>query len=219
VVARETKVSIEAVASAGTLITDSTVGTCSGLSVCGACWGSGLSGNYASEVSLLCVSVGDPKQGLTARLTSGPRHELQDLLLSSVVTVSELDVNLWFGLGRDININLNLRNCKVREGFEGILNRVRVLGCIQIVHVNLDGAGIVLATELVSKTQLEERFLGSAFELASQLLDVLTTIGITFGLRVVTFGTTTERAIIAFVTSITMALLVLEPRPVNTPSR
>jgi len=219
VVARKTKESIEAVASTGTLITDSTVGTGGGFSVCGAGWGSGLSGNYASEVSLRCVSVGDPKEGLTAGLTRGPRHELQQLLLSRVVTVSELDVNLWFGLGSDININLNLRNCKVREGFEGILNRVRVLGCIKIIHVNLDGAGIVLATELVNKTQLEERFLRSAFERASQLLEILATIGLTFGLRVITSGTLTERAIIAFVTSIAMALLVLEPRPVNTPSR
>jgi len=215
VVARQTEETIEAVASAGTLITDSTVGTGAGLSVIGACW-QGCSLNCASEVS---VSSGRAEEGLTARRASGLRHVRQNLLLSSVVTVSELDINFWGGLGTHVKINLNLRNCKVREGFEGILNRVRVFGCREIIHVNLDGAGIVLATELVSKTQLEERFLGTALERASQLLDVLTTIGITFGLRVVTFGTTTERAIIAFVTSITMALLVLEPRPVNTPSR
>jgi hypothetical protein len=215
VVARKTEETIEAVASAGTLITDSTVGTGAGLSVIGACL-QGCPLHFALEVSLLIIRA---EEGLTARLARGRRLVNQKLLLSSVVTVSELDINFWGGLGTHVKINLNLRNCKVRKGFEGILNRVRVLLCSERIHVNLDGAGIVLATELVSKTQLEERFLGTALERASQLLDVLTTIGITFGLRVVTFGTTTERAIIAFVTSITMALLVLEPRPVNTPSR
>lgn len=214
-VARKTEETIEAVASAGTLITDSTVGTGVGLSVIGACW-QGFSLDCASEVS---ASSGGPEEGLTARRARGPRHVSQNLLLSSVVTVSELDINFWRGRGSHVKINLNLRNCEVREGFEGILNRVRVLGCSEFFHVNLDGAGIVLATELVSKTQLEERFLCTALERASQLLDILATIGITFGLRVITSGALTERAIIAFVTSIAMALLVFEPRPVNTPSR
>jgi hypothetical protein len=135
------------------------------------------------------------------------------------VTVSELDINYWFGDISHVKINLNLRNCEVRQGFEGILDRVRVLGWTEFFNVNLDGAGIVLATELVSKTQLEERFLCTAMELASQLLDILATIGITFSLGVITSGALTERAIIAFVTSIAMALLILEQRPVNTPSR
>ena len=214
-VARQTEETIEAVASAGTLIADSTVGAGAGLSVIGAIrQGSPL--HCASEVS---VSSGRAEEGLTARRASGLRHVCQNLLLSSVVTVSELDVNFWVGLGSVIKVNLNLRNRKVRQGFEGILNRVRVFGCREIIHVNLDGAGIVLATELVSKTQLEERFLSTSCELASQPLDILTTIGITFGLGVVTSGALTERAIIAFVTSITVALLVLEQRPVNTPSR
>jgi len=215
VVARKTKETIEAVASTGTLITDSTAGTGGGLSVICARSHQWLSLNCASKVS---PRGGHPKEGLTARRTRGRRHVRQHLLLSSVVTVSELDVNFWGGLGSHIKINLNLRNCKVREGFEGILNRVRVFGCIHI-HVNLDGAGIVLATELVNKTQLEERFLCTVLESARQLLEILATIGITFGLRVITSGTLTERAIIAFVTSIAMTLLVLEPRPVNTPSR
>jgi len=215
VVARQTEETIEAVASAGTLITDSTVGTGAGLSVIGAVL-QGCSLHLASEVS---GSNGRAEEGLTARRARSRRLVNQKLLLSSVVTVSELDINFWVGLGSVVKVNLNLRNRKVRQGFEGILNRVRVFGCGHPLNVNLDGAGIVLATELVSKTQLEERFLCTALERASQLLDVLTTIGITFGLRVVTSGTNTERAIIAFVTSITMALLVLEPRPVNTPSR
>jgi len=215
VVARQTEETIEAVASAGTLITDSTVGTGAGLSVIGAIRQvSPL--HCASEVS---GSNGRAEEGLTARRARGRRLVHQNLLFSSVVTVSELDVNFWVGLGSVIKVNLNLRNRKVRQGFEGILNRVRVLGCGQSLNVNLDGAGIVLATELVSKTQLEERFLSTSCELASQPLDILTTIGITFGLRVVTSGALTERAIIAFVTSITVALLVLEQRPVNTPSR
>jgi len=215
VVARQTEETIEAVASAGTLITDSTVGTGAGLSVIGAIRQvSPL--HCASEVS---GSNGRAEEGLTARRARGRRLVHQNLLFSSVVTVSELDVNFWVGLGSVIKVNLNLRNRKVRQGFEGILNRVRVLGCGQSLNVNLDGAGIVLATELVSKTQLEERFLSTSCELASQPLDILTTIGITFGLGVVTSGALTERAIIAFVTSITVALLVLEQRPVNTPSR
>jgi len=219
VVARQTEETIEAVASAGTLITDSTVGTGAGLSVIGAVL-QGCSLHFASEVS---GSNGRAEEGLTARRARSRRLVNQKLLLSSVVTVSELDINFWVGLGSVVKVNLNLRNRKVRQGFEGILNRVRVFGCGHPLNVNLDGAGIVLATELVSKTQLEERFLKifSIFfcELASQPLDILTTIGITFGLRVVTSGTLTERAIIAFVTSITVALLVLEQRPVNTPSR
>jgi len=215
VVARQTEETIEAVASAGTLIADSTVGAGAGLSVIGAIrQGSPL--HCASEVS---GSNGRAEEGLTARRARGRRLVHQNLLFSSVVTVSELDVNFWVGLGSVIKVNLNLRNRKVRQGFEGILNRVRVLGCGQSLNVNLDGAGIVLATELVSKTQLEERFLSTSCELASQPLDILTTIGITFGLGVVTSGALTERAIIAFVTSITVALLVLEQRPVNTPSR
>lgn len=214
-VARQTEETIEAVASAGTLITDSTVGTGAGLSVIGALL-QGCPLHCASEVS---GNNGRAEEGLTARRARGRRLVHQNLLLSSVVTVSELDVNFWVGLGSVVKVNLNLRNRKVRQGFEGILNRVRVLGCSQPLNVNLDGAGIVLATELVSKTQLEERFLNTSCELASQPLDILTTIGITFGLRVVTSGTLTERAIIAFVTSITVALLVLEQRPVNTPSR
>jgi len=215
VVARQTEETIEAVASAGTLITDSTVGTGAGLSVIGAIRQvSPL--HCASKVS---GSNGRAEEGLTARRARGRRLVHQNLLFSSVVTVSELDVNFWVGLGSVIKVNLNLRNRKVRQGFEGILNRVRVLGCGQSLNVNLDGAGIVLATELVSKTQLEERFLSTSCELASQPLDILTTIGITFGLGVVTSGALTERAIIAFVTSITVALLVLEQRPVNTPSR
>ena len=214
-VARQTEETIEAVASAGTLIADSTVGAGAGLSVIGAIrQGSPL--HCASKVS---GSSGRAEEGLTARRARGRRLVHQNLLFSSVVTVSELDVNFWVGLGSVIKVNLNLRNRKVRQGFEGILNRVRVLGCGQSLNVNLDGAGIVLATELVSKTQLEERFLSTSCELASQPLDILTTIGITFGLGVVTSGALTERAIIAFVTSITVALLVLEQRPVNTPSR
>jgi len=215
VVARQTEETIEAVASAGTLIADSTVGAGAGLSVIGAIRQvSPL--HCASKVS---GSSGRAEEGLTARRARGRRLVHQNLLFSSVVTVSELDVNFWVGLGSVIKVNLNLRNRKVRQGFEGILNRVRVLGCGQSLNVNLDGAGIVLATELVSKTQLEERFLSTSCELASQPLDILTTIGITFGLGVVTSGALTERAIIAFVTSITVALLVLEQRPVNTPSR
>jgi len=220
VVARQTEETVEAVASAGTLITDSTVGTGAGLSVIGACR-QGSSLHCASEVS---GSSGRAEEGLTARSARGRRLVNQKLLLSSVVTVGELDINFRGGLGSVVKVNLNLRNRKVRQGFESILNRVRVFGCGHPVNVNLDGAGIVLATELVSKTQLEERFLkeGTSFvfsERASQPLDILTTIGITFGLRVVTSGTLTERAIIAFVTSITVALLVLEQRPVDTPSR
>lgn len=219
-VARQTEETIEAVASAGTLITDSTVGTGAGLSVIGA-FRQACSLHSAIEVS---GSNGRAEEGLTARRARGRRLVNQKLLLSSVVTVSELDINFWGALGSVVKVNLNLRNRKVRQGFEGILNRVRVLGCGHPLNVNLDGAGIVLATELVSKTQLEERFLKEGTlvifsERASQLLDILTTIGITFGLRVVTSGTPTERAIIAFVTSITVALLVLEQRPVNTPSR
>jgi len=225
VIARQTEETIEAVASAGTLITDSTVGTGAGLSVIGAIR-QGCSLHSAIEVS---GSNGRAEEGLTARRARGRRLVNQKLLLSSVVTVSELDINFWGGLGTHVKVNLNLRNRKVRQGFEGILNRVRVFGVVhRPANVNLDGAGIVLAAELVSKTQLEERFLsiyiGTIFltsycEIASQPLDILTTIGITFGLRVVTSGTPTERAIIAFVTSITVALLVLEQRPVNTPSR
>ena len=214
-VARQTEETIEAVASAGTLITDSTVGTGFGLSVFVAI-GQRNSRHCASEVS---VSTGRAEEGLTARRASGLRLVHQKLLLSSVVTVSELDINFWVGLGSVVKVNLNLRNRKVRQGFEGILNRVRVFCCGHRVNVNLDGAGIVLATELVNKTQLEERLLSTTLELASQLLEILTTIGITFGLGVVTSGTLTERAIITFVTSITVALLVLEQRPVNTLSR
>ena len=214
-VARQTEETIEAVASAGTLITDSTVGTGAGLSVIGA-YLQGCSLDCASEVS---VSSGRAEEGLTARRAIGLRLVRQKLLLSSVVTVSELDINFWGGLGSVVKVNLNLRNRKVGQSFEGILNRVRVLGCGHPIHVNLDRAGIVLATELVNKTQLEERFLSTTLERASQPLDILTTIGITFGLGVVTSGALTERAIIAFVTSITVALLVLEQRPVNTPSR
>jgi len=194
-IACKTKESIEAVASAGTLITDTTVGAGGGLPVCRACWGSGKSRNSASEVSLRWVGVGDPEERLTTRFTSGPGHETQQVLLSSVVTVSELDFNFWRGRSRNINVNLNLGNCKVGEGFESILNRVRVLRCTQASHashVNFDGTGVVLATELVNKTQLEECFRHSAFECASQLLEILTTVGLTFGFRIITSGAPTE---------------------------
>jgi len=196
-IACKTKESIEAVASAGTLITDTTVGTGGGLPVRRACWGSGKSRNSASKVSLRWVGVGDPEERLTTRFTSGPGHEFQQVLLSSVVTVSELDFNFWCGRSRNINVNLNLGNCKVGEGFESILNRVRVFRCSQAtrvygIHVNFDGTGIVLATELVNKTQLEESFLHGAFEGASQLLEILTTVGLTFGFRIITSGAPTE---------------------------
>jgi len=219
VVASETKVSIEAVASTGTLITDSTVGTGGGLSVRGSCWGRVFSCDCAFKVSLCLVRVGRLKEWLTARIASSLSNELQHCLLSSVVTISELDFNNWLGLVGEININLNFRNSKVRQGFQGILNRVRVFGLSQTIRINLDGAGIVLAAKLVSETQLEERLLGTSnFELARQLLEILTTIGVTLGLRIITPGTPAEGAIVTFVTSITMALLVLEPWPVNTPS-
>merc|ERR1712025_1235726 len=46
---------------------------------------------------------------------------------------------------------------------------------------------------------------------------VLAPICLTVGFWVVTFGTLAQRTVITFVSGIAMTLLVLEPRPVNTP--
>jgi hypothetical protein len=148
--------------------------------------------------------------------TLGSLNDLQHVLFAGVVTISEKDGNYWLCGVRKINVNLNLGDREVGEGLQGILNGVSILLCSQTSWIKLDWAGIVLATELIDKAELEETIC-DRIEVTRNLLVVIATISITVGFGVVASGTLAKRAVITFVTGVAMALLVFEPRPVNTP--
>jgi len=156
-IAGKTEVTIETVASASALVTNATVGARGGLSVCAACWVSTLSRNSALDVTFASVVVSG--KNLEERLGSSRRafcsgRKLQQVLFSSVVSVSEKHFNLWFFfVGLLVNVNLNLRDCEVRKSLQGVLDRVGILDLIHISRINLDWTGIVLATELVNETE------------------------------------------------------------------
>jgi hypothetical protein len=97
------------------------------------------------------------------------------------------------------------------------LNGVSILQCGQTNWIKLDGASIVLATELIDEAELEETRGCNGIETANKLLVVTATISGTVGFGVVASGTLAKRAVITFVTGVAMALLVFEPWPVNTP--
>jgi len=86
------------------------------------------------------------------------RLENEQRLFSSVVRISKLDIDLgFFRISFHIEVNLYFGNCEIRECFKGILDRVSVLLCVQVRRINLDRAGIVLASKLVSETKLEKK--------------------------------------------------------------
>jgi len=193
-VTSKTKVAVEAVASASALVADTTVGTRGLFPVfVGNRWGRFLSGDGARDVSFRFVGLNNLEFRLTTMVTLGSCEELQQLLPSGVVTISEKDRNFWVCLVGLININLNLGNCEVGECLQSILNRIGILIRAHSGCVNLDGTSVVLTTELVNKTELEESFLHSCtFKVASQLLVIVATIRLTVGLGVVAFGTPAE---------------------------
>jgi len=157
----KTKVPIKAVASACALVADTAVRAGCRFPVNAVRWFWIFTRYGAFDVSFRCVCVGNPEEWLTSRFTFGSRHELQHILLAGVVSVSEFYANdrlLFVGL-RDIN--LNLWDGEVGKGLECILNRVGILVCSQSSRsrrIDLDGTGVVLATKLVSETELEESF-------------------------------------------------------------
>ena len=215
-ITRETKVAIKAVAQACALVADSTVGTCGRFPVFAIRWERIFSRNRACDISVGVFRVNSEKR-LTARLASGFRNHLQQRLLASVVSVSEGDSDFWFCFGCLFHINLNLGNCKVGKGFQSILNRVGVIGCTHSVRIDQDWTGVVLSTKLVSETQLEKPFLHTSIKIAHKFLDIVAAIIFTVGLGIITFWALAKRTIITFVPSIAVALLVLQPWPVNTP--
>jgi len=184
----KTKVAIETVASASALVTNATVGACGGLSVYAPRWVSALSRNCALDVSHASIVVGS--QHFEKRLSSSSsalrsREKRQQLLFSGVVPISEIHGNFWCFFGCLVNVNLNLRDCEVRKSLQGVLDRVGVLLCSHGSRINLDWAGIVLSTELVNETELEESTRCTALVSARQLLVIPTTIGVTVGLGVI----------------------------------
>jgi len=215
----KTEEAVEAVASASTLIADTTVGARGRLSVVAAGWDGSLPCDGASNVALCQVGVCNFEEWLsTSCSTFGPRNEGQQLLLSGVVTVGEKDRNFWRSNCFLVDINLHLWDREVGEGLQSILDGVGILVTTQVFGINLDGTSVVLATELVDETQLEEGFLHtSALESASQFLEILAAVSVTVGLRVVASRALAERAVVTFVAGVAMALLVFKPWPVNTP--
>jgi len=120
--------------------------------------------------------------------TFGFRLELEQRLSSGVVRISEVDVDFWRGRGRgNVYVNLNLWNREVWERFQSILNRVGVLRCGHSL-VDLDRTGVILATELVNKTKLEESRRRRVLKRARQFLVVLAAISLAVGFGIVTFG-------------------------------
>jgi len=158
-VTSKTKVAIEAVASAGALVADATVRACSRLSV-HVSWIQILAAYLAIEISLCHIGLHHVEFRLTTVLAKCSRLENEQRLFSSVVRIGELDIDLgFFRISFHIEVNLYLGNCEIRECFKGILDRVSVLLCVQASHrsrINLDRAGIVLASKLVSETKLEK---------------------------------------------------------------
>jgi len=219
----KTKVSVEAVAKASALVTDTTIGTRCLFPVYIVCWESIFSFDSARNISLACVIVHcqHVKLRLSTVLTLGPVDELQQFLLSGVVAISEIDFNFWACLFGTVllNINLDLRDCEIGQCLQRVLNRIGIFEVLQSGCVNLDGTSIVLATELVNKTELKESHRRPTFVVAGQFLEVVATVRLTVSLRVIAFRALAERAIVSFVTSIAMALLILEPWPVNAPRR
>jgi len=213
------EVAIEAVASASALVTDTTVGARGLFPVLAIRWDRVFSCHRALEVSLVGIGVGNFEKRLGASCrTLGSWDELQQLLFASVVSVGEEDGNFRLLLvGFLVNINLNLGDCEVGERLQSILNRVGVLISSHAGRINLDWTSVVLTAELVNETEGEESFRRTAFVFTGQLLEVVATVCVTVGLRVVAFGALAERAVVTFVASVAVALLVFEPRPVNTP--
>jgi len=97
VIASKAKVSVKAVASSSALVTDTTVRARGALLVNAARRESVLACDGALDISFRCIGVGDSEQRLTARFARRPFEKLHQLLLSGVVTISEKDVNDWFG--------------------------------------------------------------------------------------------------------------------------
>jgi len=219
-VTSKTEIAVKAIASTSALVTHTTVGACGRLSVCAPSWEGVLTRNRARKISLVqgFVASINHEVRLTTVGTLGSFNDLQQFLFASVVTISEKDVdNRCCCVRGDVDVDLNFRDGEVGERLEGILNGVSILIARHTDWINLDWAGIVLATELIDKAELEETRGCATLEITRNLLVIVATISITVGFGIVAFGALAKRAVVTFVASIAMALLVFEPWPVNTP--
>jgi hypothetical protein len=157
----KTEIAVEAVASTSALVTHASVGACVRLSVCATLREWILAFNFAIEVSLSKGFVGSVNHEvrLTTMSTLSSVNDPQHLLFSGVVPVSEeyLNESICRGIS-EVNINLNLRYGEVGKSLQGILNGISILLLRKTYWINLDWAGIVLATELIDKAELEETF-------------------------------------------------------------
>jgi len=167
VITSKTKVTVETVASSSTLVANATVGACNPFLVNAINWERILSRDGAFDVSFGSIRVGNSEQRLTTRCTWGPCNELDELLLSGVVTVSEKDFDYRLFVVALIDVNFNLRDGEVGESFQSILNRIGVLTFTHTNCIDLNRTSIILPAKLISKSQVEETLLHSRiFELA-----------------------------------------------------
>lgn len=150
--------------------------------------------------------------------------DYQKCLFACVVTVCEFDINHRGCLVAEVDINLDLRDGKVWKCFKSILDGVSYL-ISTLVSINENGTGIVNTIELISESEVNETLLqiGSTSTIlvlcestGNSLFVVAEIIG-TLSFGIITFRAHTQRAIVTFITSIAVTLLVLQPGCVDAP--